>query len=58
MKTKDLKDCETNERQKYKKKPSSSVKSTRDLSPASKHENFFCNANGAPNYWILNALCS
>ena len=40
-----------------KQEKSRSVRSIRDYLPDSKHENLFCNVNGAPNYLILNALC-
>ena len=46
MKTKEF---ETND-DGNKKKTSWSMRSIRDLSPDSKHENLFCNANGTPDY--------
>ena len=47
MKTKEF---GINDARNKKKKTSWSVRSIRDLSPDSKHENLFCNANGTPSH--------
>ena len=46
----ETKEFETNDTRNKKKKTSRRVTSIRDLSPDSKHENLFCNANWTPNY--------
>ena len=51
---KNVKDCETNDARNKKR---FEAWDQSEIFLDSKHENLFCNANGTPNYWILNALC-